>query len=290
MKRTLSTAVNVWKRRGIFWPLSLAGTITANRLHGTPRGLVVEPSGACTGSCTGCRTASNPGELTPEQLEGFLMKRRVRPVTIHFAGKHSDPLASTFLPELTGVAAEHSSMVSVSTIGLGLERGWEHLPVDRWIVSMPAATDDTWFTLRGNRRFSELKENLERLLSADRAMVELVLTIWKASASDVEPFRMLAGELGVSDIKVVFGRYDPEGYHMGRVENLALNSPDCPYILDGELRLRNEPGGCPLQGTIFLDSSGRVHPCPFTASRDLSPAEMEKQKRTRNYPACRYCP
>ncbi len=290
MKRTLSTAVNVWKRRGIFWPLSLAGTMTANRMHGTPRGLIVEPSGACTGSCRGCRTAENPGELTPELLKSFLMERRVRPVTIHFAGKHSDPLASTFLPELTGVAAKHSSMVSVSTIGLGLERGWEHLPVDRWIVSMPAATDDTWFTLRGNRRLGELKENLQRLISADKSMVELVLTVWKASANDTEAFHELAEDLGIRDVKVVFGRYDPEGYHMGRVENLALNSPDCPYVLDGELRLRNEPVGCPLSGTVFLDSSGLVHPCPFTEGCDLPPAEMEKQKRTRNYPACRYCP
>ena len=290
MKRTLATAVKVWKRRGLFWPLSLAGTITANRIHGTPRGLIVESSGACTGNCTGCRTASNPGELTPEQLEGFLMKRRVRPVTIHFAGKHSDPLASPFLRELTEVAAKHSSMVSVSTIGLGLERGWENLPVDRWIVSLPAATDETWFTLRGNRRFGELRENLERLLKADRAMVELVLTIWKASAKDTEAFHRLAEDLGIRDVKVVFGRYDPEGYHMGRVENLALNSPDCPYVLDGELRLRNEPVGCPLSGTVFLDSSGLVHPCPFTEGCDLPPAEMEKQKRTRNYPACRYCP
>jgi len=289
MIRTLLTGIKIWKHRGILWPLKLTAAIAGNRIQGFPRGLIVEPSQECTGKCSGCRRPENPITLTPEKLEGYILGRPARPATIHFAGKHSDPLSSLLFPDLVRLAARHCSMVSVSTIGLGLQDGWECLPVDRWIVSIPAATEDTWFQLRGNRRFTELRENLMRLLSVDKSMVELVLTLWRQSAEDRELFHRFAREMGISSLKVVFGRYDPMGNHFGRVGNLALKVPGCPYVLDNEVRLKNEPARCPLTGTLFLDASGFVHPCPFTESSDLSPMKIERSKRERSHSACRYC-
>ena len=256
-----------------------------------PRGLIVEPSQGCTGRCTGCPVQHNPAEMSPSAFEQILKGRPARPVTIHFAGKHSDPLASPFLPELVSVARQHSPMVSVSTIGLGLKEGWENLPVDRWILSIPGATPESWYALRGNRRFGEFRDNLGRILKADRSMVELVLTVWKASENDVEPFLRLASEEGVHRVKIVFGRYDPEEHHMGRAANLALNSPGCPYtVKDNRLMLKKTPPGCPLAGTLFLDASGILHPCPFTEALRGKISSVEKRKAGRGYSACMYCP
>ncbi len=252
---------------------------------------MAEPSRGCTGHCSGCPVPEDPLRLTPQRFEAFLMSRGARPVTIHFAGKHSDPLDSPFLPELAAMASRYSAMVSVSTIGLGLRPGWEHLPVDRWIVSIPAAGEDSWKALRGTCRLDELKENLRRLTGTGKVMVELVLTLWKPSAGDGEAFRHLAWECGVKSIRTVFGRYDPEGYHLGRVENLALDHPDSPYVLEnGHVRLKEAPGRCPVAGTVFLDASGQLSPCPFTGDTGASEKEVERKKALRSYESCAYCP
>lgn len=134
-------------------------------------------------------------------------------------------------------------------------------------------------------------------------MVELVLTIWNRSADDVRALPVLADETGAHGFRAVFGRYDPEGRHIGRVENLALNSPDCPYMLDREGKpvLKREPHGCPLAGCLFLDASGAMRPCPFTGDGDPLEAEPSREawdraaswkriKRSRAFTACRFCP
>ncbi|HPF32500.1 MAG TPA: radical SAM protein [Candidatus Sabulitectum sp.] len=291
MRRTITTALGVWRRKGPLWPLRAAVCAAGGMMSGSARGLMVEPSRGCTGHCSGCPVQEDPLRLTPQRFEAFLMSRGARPVTIHFAGKHSDPLDSPFLPELVSIASRRSAMVSVSTIGLGLRPGWEHLPVDRWIVSVPAAGEDSWKALRGTCRLEELKENLRRLTGTGEVMVELILTLWKPSAGDGEAFRRLARECGVKSIRTVFGRYDPEGYHLGRVENLALEHPHSPYSLEnGQVRLKGVPGRCPVAGAVFLDASGVMNPCPFTGDPGASEAEMERKKALRSYESCAYCP
>ncbi len=122
-------------------------------------------------------------------------------------------------------------MVSISTIGLGFTDATAGLVVDRWILSIPAATEESWLALRGNRRLQEFRENLRRITQEGNSMVELVFTVWKPSLGDTEAFLELAAEAGVRNVKRIFGRFDPGGHHLGRVENLALDSPDCPYLL-----------------------------------------------------------
>ncbi len=213
------------------WPFSLASKTISNMIRGLPRGLIVEPSTGCTGSCRGCPQPESPVSLEPDILVKWLDSRPSDPTTIHFAGKHSDPLAATALPELVGVARNRSSMVSISTIGLGFTDATAGLVVDRWILSIPAATEESWLALRGNRRLQEFRENLRRITQEGNSMVELVFTVWKPSLGDTEAFLELAAEAGVRNVKRIFGRFDPGGHHLGRVENLALDSPDCPYLL-----------------------------------------------------------
>ena len=291
MRRTITTALGIWRRKGPLWPLKAAGSAAGSMIRGTARGLMVEPSRGCTGFCSGCPVPDDPLRMTPESFEECLSARGARPVTIHFAGKHSDPLDSPFLPELASIASRRSAMVSVSTIGLGLRPGWESLPVNRWIISIPAAREGSWTALRGTCRLDELKDNLRRLTGTGKVMVELVLTLWKPSVGDDAELRHLADECGVKSIRTVFGRYDPEGYHLGRIENLALDHPLCPYLLEnGEVRLRDRPGGCPVAGAVFMDASGAISPCPFTGDPGASEMEMERRKAHRSYEACAYCP
>lgn len=290
MLRTARTATEVWKRKGLLWPVSLINSLLLNHMNRQPRGLIVEPSRGCTGRCAGCSVPESAAELDPLLFRQILEGLKVKPVTIHFAGKHSDPLAAENLPELVAIARRYSQMVSVSTIGLGLKEGWEELPVDRWILSIPAATQESWFALRGNRRLDEFMNGLERLVKSKKTMVELVLTVWKPSSADTQPFLQLAGGAGVVNVKKVFGRYDPQGYHLGRIENLALDEPGCPYTFNGELKLKNEPSGCPLVQTHFLDSSGKLHPCPFTGETGIATSEIKSMKNRRAFEACRFCP
>ncbi|MBN2860403.1 MAG: hypothetical protein JXK93_09095 [Sphaerochaetaceae bacterium] len=290
MRRTIDTAFDIWKRKNFLWPLSIALSYAGCRIFNAPRGLIVEASTGCTGYCRGCPEPDKTVDLSVDIFEKVLAGRRFRPVTVHFSGKHSDPLASSVFPELVRAAASRSSMVSVSTIGLGLGESWEYLPVDRWILSIPAATLETWHALRGNSRLDEFRDNLRRLLHADRGMVELVLTLWKPSAGDTEAFHRLADEEGIGRRRVVFGRFDPDGHHLGRIENLALEAPGCPYIIEEGVRLIEEPPGCPLSGTVFLDAEGYLHPCPFTERTQNDYRVVSREKTGRLYEACRYCP
>lgn len=297
MKRTIITALSIWKRRGLFWPGSLAFAAAGNVLTGIPRGLIVEPSQNCTGKCLGCAPPEHPSDLSPSLFAQWLMSRPQKPVTIHFSGRHSDPLAAPELPELVRYARKHSSMVSVSTIGLGFTKETENLPVDRWIFSIPAATGESWKALRGHDRLHELKENLRKAVNRNNAMVELVLTVWKQSASDLKPFLDLAEVTGVHNLKIVSGRFDPEGHHIGKLENLALDSEHCPYRLTdtGEVELKAAGKACPLTGTLFLDATGTLRPCPFCAQEDPIVSEPAGRawkafRADRTHSPCRLCP
>lgn len=294
--------MNIWHHRGILWPAVLLARAVLCATKKIPRGLIVEPSQGCTGNCVGCDIPEKPALLEPEQLEAWLKASPAKPVTIHFSGKHSDPLASTQIQKLAETARENCSMLSISTIGLGLKSDMELLPVDRWIFSIPAATEKSWETLRGNNRLNEALNTINRVQKMDRAMVEVVLTIWKASANDIEPFNQLALKENWQHTKVVFGRFDPEGNHFGRLENIALNHRDCPYtVRNNNLTLKHPPRGCPLAGYLFLDATGTLRPCPFTGdeSPHLTKPEKEswntaeewvKQKQERAYAACEWCP
>lgn len=302
MKRTLMTGLDIWKRKGPFWPVKLVARASLNTLHHLPRGLMVEATQRCTGNCRGCKPAIDPVDLKPELLSAWLGCRPCKPVTLHFSGKHSDPLAAPELSRLVAIAGKNSSMVSVSTIGLGFQPGQEALKVNRWIFSLPAATGPSWEAIRGRDRMAEVLLAIRTVKSAGTSMVELVLTVWRQSAGDLDAFRELAGNMRADSAKAVFGRFDPEGFHVGRTENLALDSPECPYVLDGTGTpvLEREPAGCPLAGCLFLDAKGVLRPCPFTG--DDAPFECmpstgawensrgwKALKNGRPFNACRYC-
>ena len=303
MRRTLVTGLRIWRKKGLSWPVLLLARGLRNRVSGFPRGLMVEPSQRCTGRCRGCRPPDSPVDLIPEMLESWLSCRPVKPVTIHFSGKHSDPLANPHMKELAGVAGRHCSMVSLSTIGLGFLPVHAGMPVDRWIFSLPAAASSSWISLRGHDRLSEVLTAVEAVQTRGTAMVELVLTLWKQSVGDKDSFRALASRLGAHSSKTVYGLFDPGGDHIGRAENLALESPDCPYELDpsGTPVLKRVPRGCPLSACLFLDAKGSIRPCPFTgdeapvepvASRDAwkRAAEWSAPKGERSFAECRFCP
>ncbi|MFO7627509.1 MAG: hypothetical protein R6V62_09645 [Candidatus Fermentibacteraceae bacterium] len=302
MKRTLKTGLDIWKRKGPFWPVKLIARASLNAVHGLPRGLMVEATQRCTGNCRGCKPTIDPADLNPELLAAWLQCRPCRPVTLHFSGKHSDPLAAPCLPELVAIAGRNSSMVSVSTIGLGFKPGQEGLKVDRWIFSLPAATGPSWEAIRGRDRMPEALHAVRTVKGAGKSMVELVLTVWRQSIGDLDAFRELAGNMRSESAKAVFGRFDPEGFHVGRMENIAFDSPECPYALDGTGTpvLKREPAGCPLAGCLFLDAKGVLRPCPFTG--DDAPFERTPSagawknsrgwkalKNGRPFSACRYC-
>ena len=302
MKRTIGTGLRIWSRKGAAWPVQLLIRAGMNVVFGLPRGLMVEPSQGCTGGCRGCKPALNPGALTPELLTEWLDCRPAKPVTIHFSGKHSDPLASPFLKDLALISRNCASMISLSTIGLGFRPTHETLPFDRWLFSLPAASRDSWMALRGHDRLDEVLDAVRRVHRRGSSMVELVLTIWKQSEGDLEAFNTLAAREGIRCTKTVFGRYDPDGYHIGRVENLALTAPGSPYELNGDgcLVLRRTPFGCPLAGSLFLSAEGVLRPCPFTGNE--APYEPNPTrdgwdtakswtvlKRQRRFQACRFC-
>lgn len=302
MTRTLRTGIDIWKRKGLLWPAKLIAGASHNTLHHLPRGLMVEATQSCTGNCRDCKPTPDPVDLEPELLGRWLECRPCPPVTIHFSGKHSDPLAAPELSNLVAIAGRHSSMVSVSTIGLGFQPGHEGLNVDRWIFSLPAATGPSWEAIRGRDRMAEALHAVRTVKSAGNSMVELVLTVWRQSAGDLEAFRNLAGVVRPDSAKIAFGRFDPEGYHVGRRENLALDIPDCPYAVDasGAPVLRSEPAGCPLAGCLFLDAKGVLRPCPFTgddapfestasAAAWKNTREWRALKNGRSFSACRHC-
>jgi len=302
MNRTLEAEFSIWKRRGFLWPFTLFARAAACRLHRIPRGLIAEPAEACTGKCSGCPPVQSPAMLQPELMFRWLDASPAKPVTIHFSGKHSDPLASSLLGELAVTARSLCSMLSVSTIGLGLVPGQETLPFDRWIFSLPAATGQSWNALRGNSRFPEALNSIKTVMTAQNAMVEVVLTLWKHSSGDKEAFRKLAMERGWKHTQTVFGRFDPAGHHLGRVENLALDAPGFPYRLNsgGIPELKEKPCGCPLSDYLFLSAQGTLRPCPFTG--DESPhltepsaeswniaADWAERKRRRCFAECEWC-
>lgn len=295
--------MNIWRHRGILWPAVLLARAVLCAIKKIPRGLIVEPSQGCTGNCVGCDIPEKPALLEPKQLEAWLKASPAKPVTIHFSGKHSDPLASPLIKNLADTALKNCSMLSISTIGLGLKPTLEQLPVDRWIFSIPAATCESWEALRGSNRLDEVLNAISTVQKKGRAMVEVVLTIWKSSTNDIEPFNQLAQKENWQHTKVVSGRFDPTGHHVGIIENLALDNPECPYTLskNNSLTLKRSPQGCPLAGYLFLDATGTLRPCPFTSNEAphlvnpdleawLTAKEWAEQKQSRSYSACRWCP
>ncbi len=299
MSRELAAALSLLRGRG---PLPLAlllARMTVARVVRMPRGLCVEPSSLCTASCPGCV----PGEeatLGPGTLIRWLEAAGPRPATLHLTGRHSDPLASDRLFELVDAGKRMCPMVSISTIGVGLERFGRLPRADRWLVSIPGATRESYGAVRGDPDgLGRVLSAIDRLLSESGSMVEVVLTLWRPSAGDRESFARLARERGWRHTQVVHGLYDPSGLGAGRATMLALQDPSCPYVLEGgEVRLADPPGPCPLGSCLFLGADGTLRPCPFAGEDAASwdePGrgawrEASRAAGTRRWEACRYCP
>ena len=314
MKRTIKTALRIWRQQctkqgkfnlysSLVWPAVLILRVITCTIRRVPRGLIVEPSQNCTGACSGCALPEKPSQLEPSLFREWLRSSPSKPVTIHFSGKHSDPLASSELKALAKTAQKNCSVFSISTIGLAWKPVYTKLPVDRWIFSIPAATEESWSKLRGSNRFAEVLEAIRAVKENSEALVEVVLTLWKASANDVDAFFSLAEKESWQFTQVVFGRFDPEGNHFGRLDNIETANKNSPYTR-GEgfkLKLKNTPLGCPLLDYLFLDAEGALRPCPFTG--DEAPIltdpclkswkkalKWREMKRKRSFPACSWCP
>lgn len=303
MSRSVETLIRMVRLRGAGWPVRLACRRAACILAGIPGGLVAEPTRACTGSCGGCTPASDPAVLDEAALAAWLDCAPVRPATVHFAGKHSDPLASPVLPSLVRASGSRAVMVSVSTIGLGMTPALAAMPVDRWIVSLPAATGETWTAVRGTGRFAEAVGAAAMVRDAGKALLEVVMTLWRPSENDRRAFEDLSRREGWEMTGIVFGRYDPTGHHVGRKEMLALGAPGCPYALDGDggVVLSGRPGPCPFLGYLFLDASGTLRPCPFCEDADpfltlpsagswKAARAWRRLKSARTLSGCGHCP
>lgn len=304
MNRTVGAFLSAVRGRGPAWPLGLGFRVLGCRLSGLPRGLVVEPSEGCTGGCAGCDLPGEPSHLDPALFERWLDARPVQHATIHLAGRHSDPLSSPYLASLVGTARTRTSMVSVSTLGLGMTPSIASLPVDRWLISLPAATVESWMAVKGVDRLCEAASAVRMLRSAGTgAMIEVILTKWAGSAGDAPAFARLARTEGWDNTRIVHAFYDPLGGEYGRPGSLALDEPDCPYRLaaDGgvELRLRGAP--CPHLDYLCLDARGGLRPCPFAGpdtpvlyepSRDSwsEAAAWKSRKTRRSFRNCTICP
>lgn len=304
MRRALYTFAGVMRKRGPLWPLGLAFRAAGCMLGGMPRGLVVEPCEGCTGGCRGCNAPEAPAILEPSVLEAWIKARKAPPATIHLAGRHSDPLASPLLAGLVEVARSHSPMVSVSTIALGMDGGTARLPVDRWIVSFPAATRETWRTVKGNDRFEEALDAVRMLCgSRSGAVIEVVLTKWAGSAGDAPAFMELASREGWRNTTIVHALHDPAGSAYSDPAALALGEPDCPYRLgaSGCVELSRPRTGCPQAGYLCIDARGSLRPCPFSGPdapvmSGPSPGAWREArgwraaKDSRSLANCRICP
>lgn len=304
MRRAAGAFLATVRRRGPAWPLGLGLKLLSCRLAGLPRGLVIEPSESCTGGCTGCVLPANPAELSTHVLERWLETRPVPHATIHFAGRHSDPLASVSLAELVHLARRHSSMVSISTVALGMTPRLAALPVDRWLFSLPAATSGSWIAVKGVDRLGEAVDAI-RMVSrgGSGAMFEVIFTRWGGSAGDGAAFAELARLEGWKNTRTVHALHDPSGSGYRSTAALALDDPDCPYRLGagGSIELKRTGAPCPQAGYLCLDARGGLRPCPFAGSDAPSlmvpsreawetAAGWKACKRLRPYDNCRICP
>jgi len=272
----------------------------ALRRAGIPRGLVIEPTTVCGAGCRGC-VPSPEAVLAPGRLREWLGCAPVVPATFSLVGRHSDPLCSPHLPEMAEIAASSGLLVSISTVGLGLEPAHLRMPVDRWIVSIPGATPGSYAAVRGNDRLAEVLEATERIGLAGRGMLEVVLTLWRPSEGDAGAFRELARARGWKSTQVVQGLFDPTGFDVGRPGMLATSIPGALYSVEGgEVRRTAPEGACPALGYLLIDASGAMAPCPFAcdpprwtepSARSWREASaFESTKRTRPFPECRWCP
>lgn len=304
MNRTAAAFLSVVRRRGPAWPFGLGFRVLGCRLSGLPRGLVVEPSEGCTGGCANCHPPVEPVHLDPAVFERWLDARPAQHATIHLAGRHSDPLSSPHLGPLVGLARARSSMVSISTLGLGMTPAVTSLPVDRWLISLPAATGESWMAVKGVNRLQEALEAV-RMLRAARtgAMVEVILTKWSGSAGDAPAFARLAHDEGWDNTRIVHAFYDPLGGEYGRQGALALDEPDCPYRRseDGGVELRLHGALCPHLDYLCLDARGGLRPCPIAGGdapvlyepfREswFEAASWKARKTRRSFRNCTICP
>ncbi len=178
------------------------------------------------------------------------------------------------------------------------------LPVDRWLISLPAATSESWMAVKGVDRLRETLEAV-RMLRAARtgAMIEVILTKWAGSAGDAPAFARLASTEGWDNTRIVHAFYDPLGGEYGRPGSLALNEPDCPYrpSADGGIELRFRGVPCPHLDYLCLDARGGLRPCPFAGedtpvlngpSRDswFEAASWKTRKTRRSFRNCTICP
>lgn len=180
----------------------------------SPYWLTVDPTNFCQLQCPFCPTGSRRNVRPKEIMEMALFKKilaRLGPCLLHADFMNwGEPLLNPGLTEMVALAKAYGVETAVSTnlnfLPAGKAADIVACGLDRLIVSIDGASQETYEKYRVGGDFSKVLENLKLIIAARKAAgaahprIVWQFLVFKHNEHELEKARLLAGELGVDEI------------------------------------------------------------------------------------------
>lgn len=180
-------------------------------LSSWPRRVILSPAGNCNLRCTMCSLSHGQEPWPDWSLEDL---RRFEPMLRHAESVVpigiGEPLSVTGYLELVAWLKSFGLYVEFSTNGTLLGEEAAHrilaLGVDAISISLDAATEETYRTIRRNRFYPRLIENIERLVrlrreaGSKKPSITLSAVVQRANLAEMPAFARRAAALGADRV------------------------------------------------------------------------------------------
>jgi MoaA/NifB/PqqE/SkfB family radical SAM enzyme len=204
----------LWRKLANYWLACLQARLGLAWAPARPFWLTVDPTNFCQLQCPFCPTGSRRDVRAKAVMDPELFARLMRelgPYLLHADFMNwGEPLLNPRIFSMVALARSYGAETAISTnlnhLAPGMAEDIVACGLDRLVVSIDGASQETYAKYRVNGDFGKVMENLKAVLAARRAAgaahprVIWQFLVFRHNEHEIEKARALAKELGVDEI------------------------------------------------------------------------------------------
>jgi MoaA/NifB/PqqE/SkfB family radical SAM enzyme len=260
-----------------------------------PVAAFIEPNLYCNLQCPACPTGLRLGLRPTVSIEEELFKATIDDIGDYvfqlYMYNWGEPLLHKRTPEMIAYAKKKEISILLST-NLSIKLTDDYLDrlvlsgLDRMLVSIDGATQDSYAKYRRNGNLELVRENMMRIQRAKQRLGRQTPTlvwqflVFKHNEHEIEQARALHKDWGADEF-IVCGAEMPmephnEGFEPSTIPAYNIYHPDHPFQKESERQITGDRACAWLYGVFVLNPNGRVAPCCATPSEKLDFGEYHK--------------
>jgi MoaA/NifB/PqqE/SkfB family radical SAM enzyme len=260
-----------------------------------PVAAFIEPNLYCNLQCPACPTGLRLGLRPTVSIDEELFKATIDEIGDYvfqlYMYNWGEPLLHKRTPEMIAYAKKKEISILLST-NLSIKLTDDYIDrlvlsgLDRMLVSIDGATQDSYAKYRRNGNLELVRENMMRIQRArQRLGKQTPALVWqflvfKHNEHEIEQARALHKDWGADEF-IVGGAEMPmepynEGFEPSTIPEYNIYHPDHLLQKESDRQITGDRACAWLYGVFVLNPNGRVSPCCATVSEKLDFGEYHK--------------